>query len=168
MRVQIPENLLVCSVERATANELLLSAFRLEVGDFDLNSFGKVWVRNWYYLPQITYLIGCHTLRAELARKGGILKLPIWAIKFLAIDLPTGGYINQSAYVKSSPNHEDLMRIGYARLFAWNSQLPQPLRQRFPLLFAPHVDKAIPQPAVDSLTLTLAIQHAQIYPNPPP
>ncbi|TFZ48660.1 type III secretion apparatus protein OrgA/MxiK [Serratia proteamaculans] len=167
-RVQIPEDLASCSAERAAVNELLLGAFRLEAGHIDLSPLARQWVRHWHRLPQVAYLIGCHSLRAELAWKGGLLNLPSWAITFTAIDLPTKVSLNQSANIQSVPGHEALMATGYARLRLWRSQLPEPLRQRFPLLFAPYVDSAAPQPAADSLILTLALQHAEKYPNSPP
>lgn len=162
-RVGFPANLTARPAERAAANELLLAAFRLEVYPFDLTPLAREWVRHWYRLPQTAYLIGCHTLRAQLAWEGGLLNLPVWASHFTSITFPT----NVASGLQNIDNNL-LMKTGYARLQAWSSQLPKPLAQRFTLMFPTHIDTAPLQPAADPLILTLALQHAQRNPNNPP
>lgn len=163
-RVQFPANLTATSAARAAVNELLLSVFRLEVCHISLDPLARQWVRHWYHLPQAAYLIGCHALRAELAWGGGALNLPDWANNFTVIALPDAISIAQPAAL----GHDKLLTAGYARLQSWTSRLPKPLAQRLPLLFPPYIDSAAPQPAADPLILTLALQHAQRYPNIPP
>lgn len=162
-RVRFSVNFTAQPATRAAANELLLAAFQLEAHRFDLTPQAKECVRHWYQLPQTAYLIGCHTLRAELAWGGGLLSLPTWASHFTSITLRTS-----TARGLQNVDHSVLMSTGYARLQAWSTRLPKPLAQRFPLLFSPHIDTAPPQPAADPLILTLALQHAQRNPNTPP
>lgn len=159
-RAQIPASLTIRPAARAAVNELLLHAYRLEVGCPTLPPLARQWVRNWNHLPQAAYLIGCHALRAELAWGGKLLNLPAWAHPFTAIDLhvtpPTGQPVT---------GHDILLKTGYSRLLAWASTLPEPLTQRFPLLFPSCIDTVAVQPAADPFILTLAIQHAQRNPN---
>lgn len=162
-RVHIPANLTVRSAAQAAANELLLHAYRLEVRCAALSPLARQWVRHWNHLPQVAYLIGCHTLRAELAWGGGGLNLPVWAHPFTTIVLPVTQPAGQAV-----TSHDILLKTGYSQLLPWASKLPEPLEQRFPLLFPSNIDTVALQPAADPLILTLALQHAQRYPNIPP
>jgi|MedtruStandDraft_1076414.scaffolds.fasta_scaffold01553_6 type III secretion system OrgA/MxiK family protein len=162
-RVQIPASLTVHPAARAAANEILLHAYQLEVHCPTLSPQERQWVHHWDHLPQAAYLIGCHTLRADLAWGGASLNLPAWVHSFTAIDLP----VTRPA-VQSVTGHGILLKTGYSRLLAWASKLPEPLAQRLPLLFPPDIDSVALQPATDPLILTLALQHAQRYPNIPP
>lgn len=161
-RVQIPTNLTANPAARVVVNEILLRAFRLENYCADPTPLARQWIYHWHHLPQTAYLIGCHTLRAELAWSGWSLNLPIWANDFTAIALPA--VVSRGQVI---PSHDLLLKTGYARLQAWTLRLPKPLAQRFPLLFPSYIDTAAPQPAADILLLTLALQHAQRYPNIP-
>lgn len=165
-RLRLPSNLTACSTAREAVNDLLLIALRLEVevGPVELTPLAKQWIYHWYRLPQTAYLIGCHYQRAELAWKGGLFSLPTWAGSFAALNLST--QVAKSA--EHVVSHRELMKTGYAHLQLWNKQLPKALAQRLPLLFPTYVDTVTAQSAVDPLILTLALQHAQIYPNTPP
>jgi len=162
-RVRIPASLTVRPAARAAANELLLHAYRLEVRCAALSPLARQWVRHWNHLPQAAYLIGCHALRAELAWGGASLSLPAWTHPFTTIDLPVTQPAGQTV-----TGHDILLKTGYSQLLAWASKLPEPLAQRFPLLFPFDIDTVALQPAADPLILTLALQHAQRYPNIPP
>ncbi|HID7510660.1 TPA: type III secretion apparatus protein OrgA/MxiK [Enterobacter hormaechei] len=162
-RVQIPASLTASSAARAAVNELLIRTYRLEIRCADLSPLARQWVRHWGHLPHTAYLIGCHTLRAELAWGGESLNLSAWVHPFTAIELPATRPAGRHV-----TSHDMLLKTGYSRLQAWASQLPEPLAQRFPLLFPSDIDTAALQPAADPLILTLALQHAQRYPNIPP
>lgn len=164
-RLSLPPALTESAAARAAANELLLGAYRLDSDcvDLELDALARQWLRHWQRLPQVAYLIGCHSLRAGLAWRGGLLTLPEWAHTFSAIALPT-----DAAPPQPIPGHDALLRAGYARLQAWRERLPLPLAQRLPLLFPSHVDTVEPAPGADPLILTLALQHAQRHPHTPP
>lgn len=162
-RVQVSANLTASPAARAAVNELLLRAYRLDMRCTDLSPLARQWVRHWGHLPHAAYLIGCHTLRAELAWGGESLNLPIWAHPFTAIALPVTRPAGRPV-----TGHDKLLKTGYSQLQAWTSQLPEPLAQRFPLLFPADIDTVALQPAADPLILTLALQYAQRYPNIPP
>ncbi|EKK8365820.1 type III secretion apparatus protein OrgA/MxiK, partial [Salmonella enterica] len=109
------------------------------------------------------YLLGCHKLRADLARQGALLGLPDWAQAFLAMHQGTSLSVCNKA-----PNHRFLLSVGYAQLNALNEFLPESLAQRFPLLFPPFIEEASKQDAVEMSILLLALQYAQKYPNSVP
>lgn len=70
-RLQIAPEMIVRPAARAAANELILAAWRLKNGEKECiqNSLTQLWLRQWRRLPQVAYLLGCHKLRADLARQ---------------------------------------------------------------------------------------------------
>ncbi|ECG8591054.1 oxygen-regulated invasion protein OrgA [Salmonella enterica subsp. salamae] len=164
-RLQIASEMIARPAARAAANELILAALRLKIEKEEIigNSLTQLWLRQWHRLPQIAYLLGCHTFRADLARQGVLLSLPDWAQAFLAMNQGTSLSVCNKA-----PNHRFLLGVGYAQLSALNNGLPESLAQRFPLLFPPFIEDAAKQDAVEMSILLLALQHAQKYPNPVP
>lgn len=164
-RLRLPPHLTAQPAARAAANELILAAFRLnsDCNEAELDAQARQCLQQWARLPQVAYLIGCHALRAELAWQGRLLQLPAWAQIFTTIDLPTN-----SGQQRICANHETLLSTGYAQLQAWRRRLPAPLAQRLQLLFPPQVDKVASHAAASPLILTLALQHAQRNPFPPP
>lgn len=161
-RINLAAELIERPAARAAANELILAAWQLDKGNigFTQNSLTQLWLRQWHRLPQVAYLLGCHERRADLARQGLLLKLPDWARAFLVVNQGTSQSTGTQAL-----DHSMLLSIGYAQLKAWCSCLPEPLIQRFPLLFPAFIEGAPEQPAVESSILILALQHAQRYPN---
>lgn len=153
-RLQIAPEMIVRPAARAAANELILAAWRLKNGE-------KECIQN--SLTQVAYLLGCHKLRADLARQGALLGLPDWAQAFLAMHQGTSLSVCNKA-----PNHRFLLSVGYAQLNALNEFLPESLAQRFPLLFPPFIEEASKQDAVEMSILLLALQYAQKYPNSVP
>ncbi|EAV0498515.1 TPA: oxygen-regulated invasion protein OrgA [Salmonella enterica subsp. enterica serovar Typhimurium] len=164
-RLQIAPEMIVRPAARAAANELILAAWRLKNGEKECiqNSLTLLWLRQWRRLPQVAYLLGCHKLRADLARQGALLGLPDWAQAFLAMHQGTSLSVCNKA-----PNHRFLLSVGYAQLNALNEFLPESLAQRFPLLFPPFIEEALKQDAVEMSILLLALQYAQKYPNTVP
>lgn len=83
-RLQIAPEMIVRPAARAAANELILAAWLLKNGEKECiqNSLTQLWLRQWRRLPQVAYLLGCHKLRADLARQGALLGLPDWAQAF--------------------------------------------------------------------------------------
>ncbi|AJQ75268.1 Oxygen-regulated invasion protein OrgA [Salmonella enterica subsp. enterica serovar Montevideo str. USDA-ARS-USMARC-1903] len=163
--MQIAPEMIVRPAARAAANELILAAWRLKNGEKECiqNSLTQLWLRQWRRLPQVAYLLGCHKLRADLARQGALLGLPDWAQAFLAMHQGTSLSVCNKA-----PNHRFLLSVGYAQLNALNEFLPESLAQRFPLLFPPFIEEASKQDAVEMSILLLALQYAQKYPNSVP
>lgn len=164
-RLQIDSEMIVKPAARAAANELILAAWQLKTGEKETiqNSLTQLWLRQWRRLPQIAYLLGCHKLRADLARQGAVLSLPDWAQAFLAMNQGTSLSVCDRA-----PNHRFLLSVGYAQLNALSECLPESLAQRFPLLFPPVIEEASKQDAVEMSMLLLALQYAQKYPNSVP
>ncbi|EPE0972890.1 oxygen-regulated invasion protein OrgA [Salmonella bongori] len=164
-RLQIASEMIVRPAARAAANELILAALQLKIEEKEniQNSLTQLWLRQWHRLPQIAYLLGCHKLRADLARQGALLKLPDWAQAFLAMHQGTSLSVCDKA-----PNHRFLLSVGYGQLNALNKCLPESLAQRFPLLFPPFIEEAAKQDAVEMSILLLALQYAQKYPNSVP
>lgn len=163
-RVQIPARLINTPTARTAVNDILLRSYALDWQPFQLDALAKQWIHHWYRLPHVAYLIGCHSLRADLAWKGNSCKLPHWANNFMRLTLPT----------EISTGHKvigdtELLTAGYTRLHPWVTRLPQPLAQRFPLQFPAAIEMAIndtaPQAEADPLILTLALQYAERYPN---
>lgn len=161
-RLQIASEMIVKPAARAAANELILAAWQLKTGEKESiqNSLTQLWLRQWYRLPQVAYLLGCHKLRADLARQGALLGLPDWAQTFLAMNQGTSLSVCGKA-----PNHRFLLSVGYAQLNALSEFLPESLAQRFPLLFPLFIKEASKQDAVQMSILLLALQYAQKYPN---
>lgn len=163
LRFQAPPYLVGNASERAAVNELLIEAFQLEIDHINIgiDSLTRRWLRQWYQLPQVAYLIGCYSQRGNLAWQGGILELPKWSQNFINIELP-----NKTSTCQMILSHSDLLQIGYTQLELWSSQLPEPLSQRYTLMFPPRVEtKLAVQQTTDLLILTLALQYAQKYPN---
>ncbi|WP_440216512.1 type III secretion apparatus protein OrgA/MxiK [Chromobacterium piscinae] len=153
--------------QRAIVNDMLISGHRLDCHwpTGPLNSATRQFLRHWPRLPQTAYLIGCQALRAALGWQGGLLRLPVWAQGFAAMQLgPPGGAAPSRPIV-----HNDLLRAGYSRLQAWKEELPAALSQRLALAFPPAVDgMPAASGAPDFLLLTLALQYAQRHPHLPP
>ncbi|PRP71107.1 hypothetical protein BUE93_08495 [Chromobacterium amazonense] len=164
-RLSLPVALTASQQSRAAANELLLAAYQLssDCGSLEMDAVTRQWLLHWRRLPQIAYLIGCHSLRANLTWRGGLLTLPEWAYTFITIDLPTDPAPAQPIF-----SHDMLLSAGYARLQAGRKRLPLPLAQRLPLLFPPHVDTVEATTGADPLIFALALQHAQRYSAAPP
>lgn len=163
LRLKLPDRLINTPAARTAVNDILLRSYALDWHHFQLDALAKQWIHHWYRLPDVAYLIGCHSLRADLAWKGDSCKLPHWVNSFMRITLPTE--ISTSHKVIG---HTEILTAGYTRLYPWVARIPMPLAQRFPLLF-PAIEMAMndtaPQAGANPLILTLALKYAERYSN---
>lgn len=153
--------------QRAVVNEILIVALGLDTHwPFDRVGIAeRAWLLNWRRLPQVAYLMGCQALKAGLCRRAALLSLPAWATAFARLPLleptsPTGPH---------PPSHADLLAEGFSRLTAMAAPLPEPVRQRLPLLFASNVARIAHCPGAFDLRLFVtALQYAKKHPHSPP
>ncbi|GAB3629538.1 Oxygen-regulated invasion protein OrgA [Pandoraea terrae] len=125
----------------------------------------RLWLKHWQRLPQIAYLLGCQHHRAGLCQRGALLRLPEWAAKFALLPL-----IEPATSVPGkAPSHRALLVDGARRLIALASSLPEPLRQRVPLLFPPCEGQALLfARSTDVRLFVIAFEYAKTHPGVPP
>ncbi|WP_435954199.1 type III secretion apparatus protein OrgA/MxiK [Dryocola sp. BD626] len=164
-RMPIPARLTNTLQARGAVNDLLIDVYQLSVDAIDTDSdpLTRQWLTHWTRFPQVAYLLGCQMLRGELVRHGALLALPAWARGFLSVNLTQSESVQIDTFSHAVP-----LNLGFSCLQPWSNRLPAPLAQRFPLLFPSGVDDVNARAPADSLILTLALQHAQKYPNSPP
>jgi type III secretion system OrgA/MxiK family protein len=170
--------------QRAAINAMLLRRYRLEATPIvsEQAAAAGLLLKHWFRLPQIALLLGCQRLRLSLARRGALLRLPLWAQTFASLPLlPQLGLESalDAAHAQGDQSdqgdqgdHGVLLRHGMQQLGIALGPLPTALVQRIPLMFAPAFDTAAaPNYAAEetrtpahSLTLTMAIQHVKRYP----
>jgi type III secretion system OrgA/MxiK family protein len=164
--------------QRAAINAMLLRRYRLEATPIasEQAAAAGLLLKHWFRLPQIALLLGCQRLRLSLARRGALLRLPLWAQTFASLPLlPQIGLepAADAAHVQGDQgDHSVLLRHGMQQMGIALGPLPAALAQRMPLMFAPAFDTAAaPNLTADeartpahSLTLTMAIQHVKRYP----
>ncbi|KMN49770.1 hypothetical protein VL04_20120 [Chromobacterium violaceum] len=154
--------------QRRLVNDMLIAGYRLRTDwspDPADRSHG-LWLAEWRRLPQAAYLMGCQLLRARLAARGGLLRLPGWARGFAAMQI---GAEWPAAPLDEAPGHDAILLAGFGQLLSWRERMPEALAQRLPLLFPAWVDEASPCiPAQNTLLLTLALQYAKRHPHFPP
>lgn len=162
--------------QRAAINAMLLRRYRLEATPIasEQAAAAGLLLKHWFRLPQIALLLGCQRLRLSLARRGALLRLPLWAQSFAGLPLlpQTGPDLAPDAVHASHDDHGVLLRHGMQQLGIALGPLPAALAQRMPLMFAPAFDAtAAPvctaeetRTPAHSLTLTMAIQHVKRYP----
>jgi type III secretion system OrgA/MxiK family protein len=165
--------------QRAAINAMLLRRYRLEATPIasEQAAAAGLLLKHWFRLPQIALLLGCQRLRLSLARRGALLRLPLWAQTFASLPLlPQIGLESAvdaaHACQGDQGDHGVLLRHGMQQLGIALGPLPTALAQRMPLMFAPAFDTAAaPKYVADeartpahSLTLTMAIQHVKRYP----
>lgn len=158
--------------QQAVINRILLKRYALNVETVEINKLNKPtqWlVQYWYQLPQITFLIACQRLRAELARGGLLLKLPNWARQFALLPL-------RDSNAQKSSRHLSINKIsamGLSELLSWEAHLPCWLTQRLLLLIPGESETFLQTQDVRNTAITpdlnlflLAAQHAKNHYDP--
>lgn len=158
-RLKLNHGLISTPLCRSFVNEIIFDVFNLSDNALTIDSQVKFWVHNWYDLPQIVYLIGCHVSRGELMWRGRILFIPAWARNYLKM---TPSYIPEplSSTLKEF-THCSIIKAGYAGLTNYIDSLPPSLKQRFPLSFPDCVDNISSQFTVDTFTLRIISQYVK-------
>lgn len=162
-RIKIASEFISTATARSMANELIIAIFQLNVTLHELDNITCQWVKHWFRFPQVAYLIGCQTLRADLAWQAGLFRLPAWAHVFTRMNFQT-----PVSSARQPVDHQKIIQTGYSRLLSKITHLPEPLIPRFALLFHPCVDQAVPLPVVAPELFNLAVQYAQTNPHQPP
>lgn len=178
--------------QRAAINAMLLDHYQLRPLPLPRLTAGlDAVLKHWRRLPDITLLLGATHLRLALARRGAVLRLPLWVQEFLRLPLP-GGYAPRLQATRD-------VEAGIPDLFllSWHGVqlldvltggvadgpadgpadgLPAALKMRIPLLFAASYDAAAaaataadthPVAVADtgwaqqSMLLAMAIQHVK-------
>lgn len=147
---------------RSVINEVLRSKFQLPEPEAVPQEQGltRFFIRHWPHLAQAAFLLCCQRYRATLMRQGLYGRLPATVRQFMTLDLLPSCSLSQEAII----GREELTaRMAY-ELSGFEQQIAAPLRPCLALLFP--AQKSLQRdarsvPAVDLLTLKLAIQHAQ-------
>ncbi|MFQ6283759.1 type III secretion apparatus protein OrgA/MxiK [Yersinia enterocolitica] len=138
-RLRLNNDLISTPICRSIVNTLIFDIFQLTDADIKINVQDKFWIQNWYNLPQIAFLIGCHINREKLMWKGRILSIPIEARGYLKI--APSIFHNDLSLTLEYFTHYDILNMGFSVLMKYIDRLPVSLRQRFPLLFPDCIDK---------------------------
>jgi type III secretion system OrgA/MxiK family protein len=119
-------------------------------------------LEHWYRLPQVAYLLGCHTLRATLCWRDEWRRLPAWAQRFALIPAASSAIPTQ----RGTLTQNRILQAGYQLLTATYDPLPIPLASRLALMFPEKSsEQTMPMSQANFLLVKLALHYAQTYPH---
>ncbi|STQ90189.1 hypothetical protein [Iodobacter fluviatilis] len=116
-------------------------------------------VSNWRYLRVAATLLGCKLGRADFVRSGQLASLSLMQQRYLGLPIITP----QIALPDQGCSQTRAQALGASYLLLFVPQLPLPLAQRLPLLFAPEqLNIAMPSGLEPNYTLlNFAIDYAK-------
>lgn len=165
--------------QRAAINAMLLDHYALRrLPPPCLTAGLDTVLKHWRRLPDIALLLGATYLRLALARRGAVLRLPLWVQVFLRLPLSGGDAPPLQMTRNADESVPDLFLLswhGVQLLDALADGLPTALKKRIPLLFAAPYDAVAAGTAVDAhpaavagtgraqqaMLLAMAIQHVK-------
>ncbi|PNM27203.1 type III secretion apparatus protein OrgA/MxiK [Yersinia enterocolitica] len=158
-RLKLNFSLISTPLCRSIVNDMIFDIFHLTVPNIQVNTQSRFWIHHWYNIPQIAYLIGCHASREELMWRGRILNIPLWAKDYLKI---ASSYAPKFSSPPGEPfTHSLILNAGYSGLISYIEGLPEPLRQRIPLLFPDCIDGVNSQFTVNPFILRVISHYVE-------
>lgn len=147
---------------RSVVNDALRRKFQLPLPAAVQQDEGltRFFITHWQQLTQAAFLLCCQRYRATLMRQGLYGRLPAAVRQFMTLDLLP----SYSDTAEKKFGWDELLQNMAYELSGYERLITTPLRHCLPLLFPPQTPtprEAMPVPAVELLTLKLAIQHAQ-------
>lgn len=116
-------------------------------------------VSNWEHLSAAATLIGCKLGRADIVRSGQLASLSLMQQRYLGLPI----IAPQIALPADGCTQARAQTLGASYLLLFLPQLPKPLAQRLPLLFAPEqLNVSMPPGLVPNYTLlNVALDYAK-------
>lgn len=158
-RLRIPAGLLQNDCTRQVVNGLILDSLALDSEPDDLSVETLSFIKCWDDYEKIAWVIGCCISAQRLTWQGRIIRVPNVARHYFSFDMqPDTEPGCEPEFCK-----EDVIRLGYTRLYPLVAKLPLSFRQRFPLLFAPSVSDAEPVTSVpvNASLLNMAVNYVK-------
>jgi len=157
-RYQSPTGTLSPALQQMVNHDLikrygLSTQLNFSLGSID---FSEPLITNWNLLPKVAWLLGCKLARGSLAVNGQLAALPSVARSFIALPIPCPALPSEVAV---SSNGVELLGAQY--LFQLQAQLPTPLAQRLPLLFASDLVETPLKLSLNRSLLTFAFDYAK-------
>lgn len=158
-RLRIPAGLTQTDRTRQVVNGLILKSLALDSEPGELSVDTLSFIKCWNDYEKIAWVIGCCISAQRLTWQGKIICAPNVARHYFSVD----GQPDIEPGCAPEVCEEDVIRLGYTRLYPLAAALPFSFRQRFPLLFAPSVSDAetVTSVPVSASLLNMAVNYVK-------
>lgn len=158
-RLMIPEDLVRTDGTKRVVNRLILDSLSLdpELGEISVDTLR--FIKCWDEFEDIAWVIGCCVSAPQLTWQGKIIRVPTVTRHYFPDkenpETESGSLVDFC--------EDDVIRLGYARLYPLVSGLPLSFQQRFPLLFAPAISDVAPATpvSVNTSLLNMAVNYVK-------